>query len=41
MGSFHYPILFEVQTRATLDHLSRHLKHKATLADIPDQMLDE
>jgi len=36
-----YPVLYEVQTRATLHILSEELKRKATLDDIPDKMLDE
>jgi glycosidase len=33
--------MYEVQTRALLNKLSAKLKRKATLADIPDTMLDE
>jgi hypothetical protein len=36
-----HPLLYQVQTRDTLYRLSNELKRKATLADIPDVMLDE
>jgi hypothetical protein len=41
MNMQYYPILFEVQTRAYLNSLSAALKRKATLEEIPDEVLDQ
>ena len=41
MGSHHYPLIYEVQTRVLLHALSEKMKRKATLEDIPDALLEE
>jgi hypothetical protein len=35
-----YPSRYQINTRASLQELSRHLRRKATLDDIPDSELD-